>query len=263
MTSKSTLVSSVSTEIESTLLGSAIAVGDKLPSERELAARMGVSRPVIRESLRQLQERGLVEAQPGRGTFYRPAEPADAADSLNRLFRRAAVTPAQLIVARKMLECEAAALAAAHRTDDDCAMLERTLHALSSSASLLEQVKADISFHDGIAQTSANPVIRLMFASISDITVGLMVRSLSDRQVRQRGLPLHDEVFTAIVAGDPERARTAMNDHLGAAEQLYGTDLDREIGDLVPAGLRDALAALCGPESSGGHPLQFQVETTG
>ena len=64
MTSKSTLVSSVSTEIESTLLGSAIAVGDKLPSERELAARMGVSRPVIREALQQLQERGLVEANP-------------------------------------------------------------------------------------------------------------------------------------------------------------------------------------------------------
>ena len=263
MTSKSTLVSSISTEIESRLLGSAIAVGDKLPSERELAARMGVSRPVIREALRQLQERGLVEAQPGRGNFYRPAEPADAADSLNRLFRRTSVTPAQLIVARKMLECEAAALAAEHRTDDDCAALERTLHALSPSAGLLEQVKADISFHDGIAQASANPVIRLMFASISDITVGLMVRSLSDRQVRQRGLPLHDEVFAAIAAGDPERARTAMNDHLGAAEQLYGADLDRPIGDLVPAGLRDALAVLCGPESGGDHPLRFQLETTG
>lgn len=263
MTSKSTLVSSISDEIESTLLGPATAVGDKLPSERELAVRLGVSRPVIREALRQLQERGLVEAQPGRGTFYRPAEPADAADSLNRLFRRTAVTPSQLIVARKMLECEAAALAATHRTDDDCAVLERTLHALSADTSLLQQVKADISFHDAIARSSANPVIRLMFASISDITVGLMVRSLSDRQVRQRGLPLHDEVFAAIVDGDPERARSAMNGHLSAAEQLYGADLDRPIADLVPAGLRDALAVLCGPESTDSTPLPLRLETTG
>ncbi len=250
MTSKSNLATDrVVNEIERSMLGSTVRVGEKLPSERELALQMGVSRPVIREALRRLQERGLVEAQPGRGSFYRPAEPTDAAESLNRLFRRSAVTPAQLIVARKMLESESAGLAAIHRTDDDCMRLERILGGFSKQKGILELAQLDIAFHDRIAQASANPVIHLMVASISDITVGLMVRSLSDRQVRRRGLPLHDDVFAAIVAGDAEKARDAMADHLDAAEQLYGADLERTIAELIPTELRDAFAAL-GPGGS-------------
>ncbi|MFW2381624.1 MAG: FadR/GntR family transcriptional regulator [Acidimicrobiales bacterium] len=252
MTSKSTpLADRVAAEIERTLLGSEIATGDKLPSERELAAQFGVSRPVVREALRRLQERGLVEAQPGRGTFYRPADPSDAAGSLNLLFRRYAVTPAELIVARKMLECESAALAAIHRSEEDCETLNRLLEGLSQRTNVLEQAKLDLAFHDHIARASHNPVIHLMFASISDLTVGLMVRSLSDRQVSQQGLPLHDEVLAAISERDPERARRAMSDHLGTAEELYGSDLERSISDLVPVELRDALDVLPGLREAG------------
>ncbi|MBT8491732.1 MAG: FCD domain-containing protein, partial [Deltaproteobacteria bacterium] len=151
----------------------------------------------------------------------------------------------------KMLECEGAALAAIHRTDEDCQTLERLLEGLSGKPTVLEQAKLDLAFHDHIARASRNPVIHLMFASISDLTVGLMVRSLSDRQVSQRGLPFHDEVLDAVVERDPERARRAMGDHLGTAEELYGADLDRSISDLVPAELRAALDVLPGLQVAG------------
>jgi GntR family transcriptional repressor for pyruvate dehydrogenase complex len=256
MTSKSSLATDrVVDEIERSVLGSVVRVGEMLPSERELASQMGVSRTVIRESLRRLQERGLVEAQPGRGSFYRPAEPTDAAESLNRLFRRSAVTPAQLIAARTLLECESAALAAIHRTEGDCAELERILGGFTEGKGVLELAHLDIAFHDRIAQASANPVVHLMLASISDITVGLMVRSLSDRQVRSRGLPLHDDVLAAIAAADAERAREAMGGHLALAEQLYGDDLHRELGEVIPPELRDALQAFAGGQATVVGPL--------
>src|SRR5215213_6954504 len=90
--------------LEEQILAGNLAVGAKLPSERQLAERFGLSRPLVREALRGLVERRLVEVEPGRGAFVRGAHATDAAHELGLLVRRHPATPRQLVEARTMLE---------------------------------------------------------------------------------------------------------------------------------------------------------------
>lgn len=240
--------------LEAQILGGELAAGTKLPSERLLAERFGVSRPIVREALRTLVERGLVEVMPGRGSYVRQARVTDAAGHLDTLYRRRQATPRDLVEARTMLECTAAELAAQRATADDLAAMERTLNAFDGAHSVIEQARYDIAFHLAIARASGNPVIETMFGSISTLTVELMLRSLSDPEVTRISVPYHRQIYEGIRDHDPERARTAMAKHLAVATSHYGEDYDRsiesvarrELGRLLASGvtLDDLLSAV-------------------
>ena len=207
--------------------------GDKLPSERQLAQGFGVSRPVIREVLRSLADQGLVQILPGKGAYVRPASEGDVAQVFEVALHRNQVTPQQLIEARKMLECEAAYLAAMRATNEDLHPLRLALAQLETAGNVLEQVKWDLAFHLGVVRAAHNPVIEMMFGSIRSFTVEMMLRSLSDPAVAGEGLGLHHEVLRALDAKSPVAAREAMAKHLAVAEQRYGEDLDRPLSALA------------------------------
>jgi GntR family transcriptional repressor for pyruvate dehydrogenase complex len=211
--------------------------GDVLPSERELAARFGVSRPLVREALRSVEELGLVETRPGRGTFVR----SEVAPSMHRgvgvTILRRGVTAAQLSEARITLECEAASLAATRATPDDIERLETALRRLETSESI-EHVKNDLVFHLGIAAAAHNPVIETMLEAIAPQSVALMVRSVGDPQVMVRSQPYHRVALEAIRGRDPDRARAAILAHLSVASELYGDDFDRSVEELAGSALR-------------------------
>lgn len=228
------------TILQGEILTGRIREGEKLPSERRLAGRYRVSRPVVRETLRTLGERGLIEVVPGRGTFVRRARVTDVARSLGTLVRRRQATPRNLAEARKMVECEAAFLAATRAEPEDLAAMEMALSLFKESTDVLEKVRQDVAFHASIARATRNPVIEILFASISDLAAELMLRSLSDPDVSRAGLPFHEEIFAAIRDGEPERARAAMAGHLMVAEKTYGEDYDRKLSSLT----RQELGAL-------------------
>src|SRR3954464_1804847 len=92
--------SEVAAKLEADVLSGDLADGAKLPSERELALRLGVSRPLVREALRSLVERGLVVVSPGRGAFVRIASTADAARPLGSHYLRQKITPRHLLEVR-------------------------------------------------------------------------------------------------------------------------------------------------------------------
>jgi GntR family transcriptional repressor for pyruvate dehydrogenase complex len=104
--------------IEAGIIEGTWSPGDKLPSERALAEEYGLSRPLVREALRGLEERGYIQVLPARGSFVRGPNASDASRPLNSLYQRSGVTARHLVVARIMLECEATELAAAS-TDTD------------------------------------------------------------------------------------------------------------------------------------------------
>ena len=131
----------LSATLEAQIVSGRLAAGMKLPSERQLAERYGVSRPIVREALRSLVERDLVEA-------------------------------------RTMLECTAAELAAQRATPEDEAAIETALLGFDRAGSVIEQARYDMAFHLAIARSSRNPVIETMFGSITALTVELMLRSL-------------------------------------------------------------------------------------
>lgn len=215
--------------LERQILSGELAPGTRLPSERQLAERFRVSRPVVREALRGLAERKLVEVAPGRGSFVRTAQASDAADQLSTLYRHAPVTPRQLVEARIMLECTAAALAADRADAADLARMRRANRELERSASIIEQARHDLDLHLAVVRAARNAVVEVMFTSIAMFTLELMLRSLSDAAVTTASLPYHHAIVDAIGAGDPPAARAAMEAHLNVATRLYGDDFDRSL----------------------------------
>ena len=207
--------------------------GERLPSERVLAASFGVSRPVVREVLRSLQERGLIVVHPGRGSFVRELEPTRGGASLEFMVRRGEVTVRDLVDARRMLESEAAALAATKHTAEDADRLRATLEAFEAASDVEVRAELDLAFHDAIAVASGNPVIMIMFGSIRDLTHAMVLRSLTDRSARRAGSPLHHVVLDAILARDPETARAAMTEHVTLAVKHYGADIDRPLAAVL------------------------------
>ena len=205
-----------------------LAVGTRLPSERQLAERLKVSRPVVREVLRSLEERGLIEVSPGRGAFVRGLRGADVVGPLDTIYRRQA-TPRDLVEARLAVETKAAELAAEHATESDLVAMSSALDRFDAADGLIEMARHDVTFHAGIARASANPVIATIFASIATLTFELMLRSLGDEHVARTAVPLHREILAAIEAGDAERARGSMAAHLSVAKAFYGEELDASL----------------------------------
>ncbi|NBE93379.1 FadR family transcriptional regulator [Nonomuraea sp. KC401] len=220
--------------------------GQKLASERQLASEYGVSRPLIREALRSLQERGLIVVQPGRGSFVREVLPTGGPASLNVLVQRGEVTVRELVVARRMLETESAALAATHHDEPDVRRLRDLLTAFDASTDVATAADLDVAFHEAIAAASHNTVLQIMFGAIRPLAHGMMLRSLTDRVTTKIGAPVHHEILAAIEARDPEAARAAMARHVELAKQLYGDDLDRPLPTVLHrwAGDRPDVAAL-------------------
>jgi DNA-binding FadR family transcriptional regulator len=223
----------IAASLEQRFVGVGAGAGAKLPSERELARELGVSRPVVREALRILVERGLVEVAPGRGAFVRVPRPSDAARPLDAIFRRGQATTRDLIEARSMLEGEAARLAADRCTSDELEAIDRLLGQLERQRDAGAQARQDLAFHALISRAARNPVLEAMFASISGLVFEHMLRSYSEPLIAHEANPYHRDVVDAIRRHDPDAAQQAMRDHLAVASRRYGEDLDVEVRDLA------------------------------
>ncbi len=217
--------------------------GTRLPSQRELATSVGLSRPMVREAISRLVERGSVEVHPGRGAFVRQVRPEDAQRPLDRIYRRQAVTARSLVEARTMLEGEAAALAAQRATSDDLVRLRHHLDVFDAAATTSERARADLAFHAAMVDAAHNPVIATMFASIRRFVWQQLLRSLDDPDVSRAGVPHHREVYAAIERGDAMAARNAAAGHMEVALRWYGDDLDLPIVELTDHPVIDPQAA--------------------
>jgi GntR family transcriptional repressor for pyruvate dehydrogenase complex len=224
-TSSDGIVSAIAERV----LAGDLEAGDRLPSERRLAVEFGTSRPMVREALRTLTERGLIRVEPARGAFVREDTGPRRFTPLDLEYRRRGTTARQLSETRLMLESEAAALATEHADADDLAALEAALDRLEASPTPLDRVRNDLAFHAALVAASHNPVIETMFASIQGLTVELMVRSAGDSEVVRQSNPYHRLAYEAIRARDAQAARAAIQAHLSIAASTYGEDYDRSL----------------------------------
>ena len=196
---------------------------ERLPTERELAARLEVSRTTLREAIRSLREAGYVESRRGRngGTFvtYRPRE-SHATASLD------GIHGAQLndtLIFRETLEIGAASIAARSvRSERELGHLQQCLE-MAASADLDGYRRADSRLHLSLAQLTGSPSL---VAATADVRMRLnsLLDSipLLERNIRHSN-DQHSEIVKAVTARDPERARRAMADHLeGTASLLRG-----------------------------------------
>ena len=228
-------------DLEGRILRGDWSPGQHLPSERELCLVYGVSRPVIREVLAGLVERGFIDIHAGRGSFIRAVEVDDLSSPLTRAATRVGITARDLVAARVALECAAVGVAA-RREDPPIIRLREALDVHERAESLGDVARTDLDFHDALVAASGNPVLMLMFGAIRVQVLALMLRSHSDKAVHEAGDPLHRAIVDAIAARDPETARDLMQHHLELALELYGTDLDLPISEVVRArGLPDSI----------------------
>lgn len=225
-------------ELEAEIFSGHLAPGDRLLSERQLAEVHGVSRPIVREALRTLAERGLLEIAPARGAFVRSPSALVGVRPLEVLYRRGRATAREVSEARLMIECEAAALAAQRGDLQDIRELEQRLDALEDAHGATETVAADLAFHLRVARASHNRIVEAMLASLATLAAKLMVRSLEDQAVYAGSAPFHRKVFEAVAARDPDRARSAMAEHLGVASGAYGREYDHDLDTMAQRALR-------------------------
>jgi GntR family transcriptional repressor for pyruvate dehydrogenase complex len=203
-------------QIEELISKGALKPGDQLPAERELAQQFGVSRTAVREAVRALHERGLVEAYAGRGTFVSNGKSASVLDSLDRTnganLRESSAHLAEL---RAMLEPEIAARAAAQGDEQHIAAMREAVAVMDEAIHDPEVfIEADLDFHLSLAEAVGNPIILSLIDSIVGLLREQRMRISQVEGGPERGQLHHKRILEAIEQRDPARAREAMREHL-------------------------------------------------
>jgi GntR family transcriptional repressor for pyruvate dehydrogenase complex len=189
-------------------------LGDRLPTERELAEQFGVSRPTLREAMIALEMLGLIEARHGLGIYVtgnvRPVVPSAEIDVDVGAF--------ELIEARRLFEGEAAALAATSISDEQLAQLERLMERMRDVAEDAGGEDADREFHMTIARATGNGAIIATIENLWDWRNRSPLARTILARARNMGMEAriqeHYRVFEALKARDPKAARQAMRGHL-------------------------------------------------
>ena len=199
--------------------------GSRLPAERELAKRFGVSRPTLREALIALEVQGYVDVRPGSGILVTTPNGATADCS-------SAEGPLEILRARILLEGEIAAEAAGIMKPKDIAALEEILNSMKTKAGdEAALVGSDRQFHQYIAAKLANKVLLRIVMGLfdqRDTPVAQQFATDFDNAKTWTAVSAeHRKVVTALAARDPERARKAMREHLRKSHNRWAQDLDR------------------------------------
>ena len=212
------LVDDVIAHLEAAIAAGRYQVGARLPAEPELTAELGVGRSTLREAVRALAHGGVLEVRQGAGTFVLAA-PA-LGEPLSRRLQRARLREVQEV--RRALELETARLAAERHSADD---LRQMRAALAERQRALERgdaaaaLDADIAFHEAIAVATGNSVLADLYRAFSAILRPALAELWSEPGGGSAAGSLHEELLTAIVAGDGPSAVAAterlLNRHKG------------------------------------------------
>lgn len=196
--------------------------GDKLPSERELAEMLGVSRSSIRDAIRSLELMGMVEPRQGAGTIVREfSSDSSLVNPLANALKRKEARISELLDFRKMLEPPLAARAATHVSADEISEMEEILEGQEQKLRRRESAIAeDSQFHYAIALASGNSVVLKVLDTLMDLLRDSRERSLQVEGRPQKSLAGHRRILLAIERHDARAAEAAMRQHIEEIEAI-------------------------------------------
>jgi GntR family transcriptional regulator, transcriptional repressor for pyruvate dehydrogenase complex len=201
-------------------------VGDRLPTENQLAENFGVSRPVVREALTRLASDGFIASRQGAGTFVRNRPPSRLLQFANAANLSNFLSSFEVRIA---LEGEASRLAAIRRSSDDIARITVTIRELEAGIMAgTATTDSDFDFHRAIARASGNPllleIVTAVLAPRAEPGAGTMPGYIRGDRV----LDEHNRIAEAIIAGQAESASLAMRYHIDQA-RIRLTDVERDL----------------------------------
>ncbi|MBK3477414.1 MULTISPECIES: FadR/GntR family transcriptional regulator [Pseudomonas] len=181
------------------------AVGERLPTEPELCAELGISRNTVREAMRVLAFSGLIEIRQGDGSYLR-----SMTDPLGTMRALSHCTLGQAQETRQILEVEAIGLAAQRRTASDLRALRTALDASAAlyQGDLEAYISADLAFHQRLVDAAHNPALSELYQYFSAIVGAQLRQTLNLSPRRQAVFDLHVALLDAVEQQDPERAKS-------------------------------------------------------
>lgn len=194
--------------------------GDKLPSERMLSDRFGVTRTIIREAIQKLEFYGILQSIPQSGTFVANIGVIAMNGMVDDILRLDDPDFKSLVETRILLELKTARLAALRRTEEDLELLKESLEAYKIKVLNGEDaVQEDLLFHLAIAKASHNRTMNTFMLIITpEIITNFEEYHVCDKNLSQKAIKEHEEIFDAILEQNPRKAKEKMKRHF---KELY------------------------------------------
>ncbi len=220
------LSTSVIRQIELLILRGILRPGERLPAERELAERLGVSRPSLREAVAELQNKGLLSSRAGSGIFVADVLGSTFSPALTRLFASHDEAAFDYVSFRRDMEALAAERAARLGSDSDLAVIQTIFERMQNETPRRnpeEEARLDAQFHGAIIEASNNVVMLHMMRAMFDLLrEGVFYNRqvmFKQRTTRAALLDQHRAINDAIQSRDPDSARAAVVAHMNFIEQ--------------------------------------------
>lgn len=232
----SSVASRVAEQLAERIAAGELAIGERLPSERDLVRAFGASRSSVRQAIQALQARGLLEVRDRSGAYVQAPSAGRVSEALMLLIHRTphAVRIRDLIEVRAVLEVEMAGLAAERRTPEDLREIGRTLADTGSADSVPDWAAADVAFHGALARATGNPLFAVIYDSLRGVLLEQRLRTgTALPETRTQSFGYHQRIFDRICAADAAGARLAMRDHLREARQTmtrYAVEMESSLG---------------------------------
>lgn len=209
--------------IEELIVDGSLQPGEKIPSERQLCNKFKASRPVVREAMKELRGRGVIQTVHGKGSFVNNfLNNSKKTSTLNKIYQSHPRMLFDLLEVRELLEGEATKLAAERATEKDLYRITKAFNAMNvaytNNSEVLDAAKLDHAFHRSIYEASHNPILIHTLQSIMDIMLNSVVSTVSNLYHRDRPKQqieaYHRLIYNAIIDKKPESAERAAVDHI-------------------------------------------------
>lgn len=219
-TNRITVTERAIAQIKAKLASGELGPGQRLPTERDLAAELGLSRSSMREAIRALTMLGILQARHGAGVYVTQLEPSDLLETFGAVAEISrGETLVHLVQVRKILEPAAAATAAARITDEGLMLLRAEMRAMERGTTSEEILGHDQEFHRVITEAAGNPALAAILSGLNSRTFRARVwRGHQEDGAFTRTFNEHEAIYRALVDRDPEGARIAATIHIGAIE---------------------------------------------
>lgn len=217
------LSSQVAEQIQQLILSSQFKPGERLPTERELGDTFQVSRTVIREAIRTLEARGLVESQTGSGNYIRAMDGKDVANSIGMFITTQgnSFSLQSVMEVRRVLEIQVVRLAANRATQSDIQELETILAKMRLAVNDIDMFsKWDLEFHLALARASNNPLFSILIEPLTEALFEQIWTGTSAPGAAEDACDFHRRILEAIKDKNSDAAAAAIRDHLEQSERV-------------------------------------------